>query len=439
MRIWKNEAGQVLVLTALSMTLMLGFAGLAVDVGMLFHVKRNLQIAADAAALAGAIDYKYNASSSSAVAAAQAAATENGITDLSDLTVSTPPADGPNKGSTGFVEAIVAQPNPTWFMSLFGVNSVDVTARAVAGNGGPGTACIYVLDPSADQAMYMGGKFVVSAPGCGVVVNSNNACALYFNGTSGSLTAAWVSVTGGDCKQTSDSNPAPVTSAAPVSDPLLGKVTWPTLADCGATDSSTTTISAATATNYTPAASIVCFQNTVTFSGPAMGTSTTNPCPSYLTLGSAIYVFEQGVVFNGGCIQSGSDGTTFDLYGNFKQGSTYYSADVSTQTYFNLFAPTNPKTEDTNIVMMQPSGNSTGVIDINQGTSVGTISGIIYAPTGQLQLTDQGATSNSAFSLTLNADLIVGTFDDQASDIQVNSYSTVNPNQSMLTRVTLVE
>ena len=56
MRALKEERGQMLVLVALSMTVLLGFLALAIDVGLLFRAKRNLQVAADAAAVAGAMD-----------------------------------------------------------------------------------------------------------------------------------------------------------------------------------------------------------------------------------------------------------------------------------------------------------------------------------------------------------------------------------------------
>ena len=61
-RNWKDDKGQVLVLTALCMTMLLGFMAFAVDMGLLFHTKRNIQIAADAAAIAGALDYEINTS-----------------------------------------------------------------------------------------------------------------------------------------------------------------------------------------------------------------------------------------------------------------------------------------------------------------------------------------------------------------------------------------
>ena len=59
MKIFRNEDGQTLVLTALCMTAMLGFMALAIDVGLLFRARRNMQITADAVAVAAALDYYY--------------------------------------------------------------------------------------------------------------------------------------------------------------------------------------------------------------------------------------------------------------------------------------------------------------------------------------------------------------------------------------------
>lgn len=50
----KNNRGQVLVLVAISLVVILGFAALAIDLGYFYHTKNQLQGAADAAALAGA-------------------------------------------------------------------------------------------------------------------------------------------------------------------------------------------------------------------------------------------------------------------------------------------------------------------------------------------------------------------------------------------------
>src|SRR6478752_6573570 len=92
MKILRQEDGQTLVLTALCMTAMLGFMALAIDVGILFRSKRNMQIAADSAAVAAALDYYYNNATAAnplthAQAAAQTAATANGVTNGTNGTV----------------------------------------------------------------------------------------------------------------------------------------------------------------------------------------------------------------------------------------------------------------------------------------------------------------------------------------------------------------
>ena len=97
-----TERGQALLLVVFSMALLLGFVGFAVDVGMLFRTRQVLQTAADSAAIAGAAEINY----SDYNAAAQAAATQNGITNGvngATVTVNYPPLSGPNKGKAGYV------------------------------------------------------------------------------------------------------------------------------------------------------------------------------------------------------------------------------------------------------------------------------------------------------------------------------------------------
>src|ERR1700761_1885634 len=74
MRFWKDESGQAFVMAVLFMTFLLAFMALAVDVGVLFRAKRNVQAAADAAALAAAVNYKYQNPPTGSTAAAYSAA-----------------------------------------------------------------------------------------------------------------------------------------------------------------------------------------------------------------------------------------------------------------------------------------------------------------------------------------------------------------------------
>ena len=54
----RGENGQVLILTAVGMIAIIGFIALAVDVGNMRLVRRQLQAAADSAAIAGALELR---------------------------------------------------------------------------------------------------------------------------------------------------------------------------------------------------------------------------------------------------------------------------------------------------------------------------------------------------------------------------------------------
>jgi hypothetical protein len=216
-----GESGQTLIMVAILLPVMMGVSGLALDVGTLYHHRRRMQTAADAGALAGAYDV-YRGRPGSAVATATRESGTNGFTngtDGSTVTVHYPPVAGNHVGDTRFVEVIVDQAAPTWFMSLFGWNSVDVKARAVAGAGSNGANCVYVLDPSMDGA-FQGNSSAVLDASCGIIVNSTDSDAMRTS-SSAQVIATNVSITGGYAIASSSSiTPTPVVGVPPEPDPL---------------------------------------------------------------------------------------------------------------------------------------------------------------------------------------------------------------------------
>src|SRR5579863_9951911 len=174
MKMLRKENGQALIFTALSMSILLGFMGLAIDVGLLFRAKRNLQIAADAAATAGALDLSRGLSASNAASLSLSSNTEVGSSTVA-IAESDPPADGPNKGTTGFVEVVLTQPNPTAFMGMFNFKSVSVGARAVAGVPTFSDNCIWLMNKNKAGALSMqgGANSQLNATGCSVYINSS--------------------------------------------------------------------------------------------------------------------------------------------------------------------------------------------------------------------------------------------------------------------------
>ena len=144
----RDERGVTLALVAVSMFLFLGFAALAIDLGMVKASGAEAQRAADAAALAGAsafIDYANSGAAvidSAAVARATDYATRQQIrtTPIVAGEVNVQVIDADFKVRVTIDRASVS----TWFANTFGVSSVRVsrTAAAEATTAGVTTSCL---------------------------------------------------------------------------------------------------------------------------------------------------------------------------------------------------------------------------------------------------------------------------------------------------------
>jgi len=219
-----GETGAVAIIFALSLLVLIGFMGLALDVGNLYYQRRVMQTAADAGALAGASEIyrgRTNAGDPIVQAAALAGTAANEFADDTDginVVVNQPPASGFYAGNSRYVEAIITRTSPTFFMRVLGRDSAGINARAVAGLIDNTQHCIYALDP-AHASVHIQSSAAINAD-CGIYVNSNDACALDVD-SQGGVTASSISITGGYCRDSGASvAPAPDTGAAPVPDPL---------------------------------------------------------------------------------------------------------------------------------------------------------------------------------------------------------------------------
>jgi hypothetical protein len=284
---------------------------------------------------------------------------------------------------------------------------MTVAARAVGGTPLPTKTCVYVLSPTGADAMQLSGSFDVSVSHCGVMVDSSDPDALQFTGSSGYLTASSVSVVGGDGGQNSDSSPAPVTGTPAENDPIRLSGPVPP-GGCAETSTATSLTGSVTGPGTGNA---LCFTNAVTMNN--------------VTLGSGVYVFENGVTTTG-TITSGSGGTTLDIYSG--------ALTMNSGTVLNLAAPTSGDTNG--IALFEPSTNS-NEITIQKGNVTGSLTGIIYAPGAELYLQDSGGDDSGGISLT--TDLIVNKLVDQTATLTVNSYSAANPTTTPLRAVALVE
>jgi Flp pilus assembly protein TadG len=418
----REETGQVLVLAALVMSALLGFVAMSTDVGILFRAKRDSQTAADAAAVAGALDYLYNGNSASAIAAGKAAATANGVTDGTNgatVTINIPAANGPNAGVAGFLEAIVKVQQKTVFMGMFGRSKMAVTARAVAGTPTNGQACIWIMANSG-PAFNMQGSYDIEATGCGIYVNSPSSNAFSVTGNGGTVNAKFLDVVG-NSPPAHQTKPTPTTvNAAPRKNPW-GNLAGPnpsTGSGCGSVDSTTTTL---TGTMAGPGAgNTICYTKLVTLNNLTVGTGSlgTTIATTTVTSSAGTLVFGSGVKITGTVTVYGG---TIDVYGG--------SYSQNSNSIFSIIAPKSGTYNG--VALMQPS-NNTNAMQIQWGSNNQVFDGYIYAPGAQLTLQDNGGGVNASGIVALSMNL-------GPSKITIPSYDAAHPTTTVNRIVTLVE
>jgi len=239
-----KERGQVIVLIALMLAVLCGLVGLAVDEGVFQADRRNMQTAADSAAIAGDQEI-LSGNSGTTTAAARADAGKNGYANGSNhisVVVNNPPTSGSYSGDGNAVEVIVSAQRPTYFLNVLGVPTVNISTRAVA-HLGSASYCIMALNPSDKNSLSLFGAALLKT--CGIVVNSNSDHAFGIFGL-----ALWhansIGIVGSyDFDLLPFVSPQPVTSIAPVSDPLA-RLQPPTFGGCDHTNFSLGLLSIAT-------------------------------------------------------------------------------------------------------------------------------------------------------------------------------------------------
>jgi hypothetical protein len=184
----RGERGQILPLVAICLAVLMGFAGLAVDMGYLQYEERQQQTATDSAAIAAATELAqqgYQTSCPSgdltAIAFARSDAAKNGYTDgAGSVTVTEqnpPPAVGSDPYDTGYyssvacaVEVDITAPYPAFFLQLFGYNHMWKTTRAVAEvSAGGNSPCFVALNPSGSPSVISSlNAGTIDAPNCGI-------------------------------------------------------------------------------------------------------------------------------------------------------------------------------------------------------------------------------------------------------------------------------
>lgn len=192
-----STSGNATLLVALGMPVLIGSSGLAVDTAQWYMWKREIQHAADQAALAGAWARSDSDSSSTYVARARleyaANLTKTGAIDtVPNVTLAN------YNGGTGNSVVVTASASKVLpFSNFLTGNAANVTAYAQASfsEGESYTACIIAVDDSASGAITIGGNASMTAA-CGMAALSNSDSAVVINGTP-TVDPGWVVSAGG--------------------------------------------------------------------------------------------------------------------------------------------------------------------------------------------------------------------------------------------------
>lgn len=218
----RRERGQVVVLMALFMTVLLGATGLVLDLGMGFVKERDSQTASDAAALQAAVTIAGGGSEDSATDAARRITLQNSFSG-SNLALTYLDGFGFQTADPAKVVTIrgnVAASVQTYFMRILGITSTHVSSLAVARVAGTSWCGFCVLDPSVSGALAANGNGDLVVTGTNMAVDSTSPSALQVNG-GGNIEADRIGVVGGYTDNGGGTySPTPVTGINPVPDPL---------------------------------------------------------------------------------------------------------------------------------------------------------------------------------------------------------------------------
>lgn len=388
-RFTKQEHGAIAVMFALMLPVIVGLIGLGVEVGLWYSVKRNLQGAADAAAIAAAYEISDGSSSATIASTAESDASRNGYnTSIGTITVNIPPTSGSYTTNTNAVEVILTETRTMLFGNVIS-DSADVTisSRAVALSGGDGDACVLALNTSVAKALEFSGNSAINTAGCIIASNSSASDSIKISG-SANVTADSLQTVGDYTTQgsaTLNVTSAPATNASSVTDPYAD-LSVPSYSGCDETE----------------------FKNTPGSTDTISPSSTTTPyvfCDGLdvkgtLNLDPGIYVVDGGT-FNVNATAT-ITGTNVTIILTSSSGSDHAKYTMNGSATINLSAPSSG---DYSGILMYRDRTATDEDNTLNGNASAIFNGALYFPSSTLKF--EGNSSSGGGSCTqLIADTI---------------------------------
>ncbi len=391
-KIWNDKRGNAMIIAAAALPLLIGSAGLATDTIQWALWKRQLQRAADSAAIAGVYDRVEAESTANTAAAVDKDLSLNNSLDSTKFPLVTKnvtfPADAGVQKNQVRVELAVQR--PLSFSSMFMANAPLIRTTATAATvSSAGEFCVLSLQNNSKTGIQATGSAKINMD-CGMMTNSTATNAAAGQGSAG-ITATTLAAAGG-IQQSSNWT---VDSYQPYSPALEDPYKSLTpdandFANCAASPPSLTVNNANSPFILDLDGGSVCY------SSLSIGTN-------------RLATFTNGtVVISGGSVNVQGHltlvGATIVLTNKNSGTQPIGSFDMNANGSLNITAPTDGKWkgmaiyQDRRATDNSPTGNisNNGPNKIN-GSTLSTISGVIYFPNQQL---DYNGNGNAAATCT---------------------------------------
>jgi Flp pilus assembly protein TadG len=375
-KLWRNKRGNALVIAGAALPLVIGSAGLASDTIQWTLWKRQLQKAADSAAIAGVYAKSQGQDHFAAISTDLAKNQDTGIALQSGYPIISV-ASAPN--TTNGTTVTLAIQKSLSFSGMFMSSAPIIVASATAATVSTGVYCAISLVGTATTGITATGNSDLDL-GCGMITNSTSLNAAIATGSS-EVNASPIAAVG-DIQASDHWNGAellPFTVAE--ADPFAG-VNVPTFTGCQSGGVTLSVNPNETPIDRTADTGIQCIKG-IDVNGRLM-------------LGSATYVIDGGNFSAGAQANISCSGCTIV----FSNSNPSISATIGTVTningsaQLNLTAPTNQSNPMHDILFYQDRRAASGTASIN-GNSSSTFSGAMYFPK---QTLDINGTSNLQFS-----------------------------------------
>lgn len=362
-KLWGDKRGNALLIAGAALPMLVGAAGLATDTIQWALWKRQLQRAADSAALAGVYARVQNNSGQTAEQAVNADLADNqhtGITLLGGFPLITYPT---NANWTNGVRVEVAVQESLGFSSLFLSAPPRIRAGATAATIATGVYCVVSLEQTSATGIIATGNGSINL-GCGMITNSTSLTAAIATGSS-SVNATPIAAVGNisDSDNWNGAELLPFTVRQ--ADPFASVP--PSTTGCPGTGQLRVN------SNQTASVTPGCYSS-INFAGD-------------VTMADGTYIIDGGNLDIGAQAKVRCNSCTFILTNSDSSPTASIGrVDINGGAELTLTASTSGTYEDILIYQDRRASSTTNTVNKINGNSDSVLSGALYFPSQQMQI-----------------------------------------------------